>query len=58
MSMQPEDITKSRITSEADTAAKITGGYEKARYSDKSISNEELEFMLDFTKKDNYNKRI
>lgn len=58
VSMQPEDITKSRITSEADTAAKITGGYEKARYSDKNISKEELEFMLDFMKKDNYNKHI
>ena len=34
-----------------------TASYEKARYSDKNISKEELEFMLDFIKNDKYNKR-
>ena len=55
--MQPEDITRNNITSNAATAERITRSYEKARYSDKNISKEELEFMLDFIKNDKYNKR-
>lgn len=55
--MQPEDITRNNITSNAVTAERITRSYEKARYSDKNISKEELEFMLDFVKNDKYNKR-
>ena len=39
--MQPQDITINSITD----------------YSDKNISKEELEFMLDFIKNDKYNKR-
>ena len=54
--MQPQDITINRITDDADAADRITASYEKARYSDKNISKEELEFMLDFIKNDNYNK--
>lgn len=54
--MQPEDITRNNITSNAATAERITRSYEKARYSDKNISKEELEFMLDFIKNDKYNK--
>ena len=54
--MQPADITRNNITSNAATAEKITRSYEKARYSDKNISKEELEFMLDFVKNDKYNK--
>lgn len=54
--MQPEDITRNNITSNAVTAERITRSYEKARYSDKNISKEELEFMLDFVKNDKYNK--
>lgn len=54
--MQPEDITRNNITSNAVTAERITRSYEKARYSDKNISKEELEFMLDFIKNDKYNK--
>jgi len=55
--MQPQDITINRITNDADAADRITASYEKARYSDKNISKEELEFMLDFIKNDKYNKR-
>lgn len=55
--MQPQDITRDRITADAEAAEKITESYEKARYSDKNISKEELEFMLDFVKNDKYNKR-
>ena len=55
--MQPQDITINRITDDADLADRITASYEKARYSDKNISKEELEFMLDFIKNDKYNKR-
>lgn len=55
--MQPEEITRSRITADTEAADKITESYEKARYSDKNISKEELEFMLDFVKNDKYNKR-
>ena len=55
--MQPQDITINRITDDADAADRITASYEKARYSDKNISKEELEFMLDFVKNDKYNKR-
>lgn len=55
--MQPQDITRNRITNDADAADRITTSYEKARYSDKNISKEELEFMLDFVKNDKYNKR-
>lgn len=55
--MQPQDITINRITDDADAADRITASYEKARYSDKNISKEELEFMLDFIKNDKYNKR-
>lgn len=55
--MQPQDITINRITDDADAADRITESYEKARYSDKNISKEELEFMLDFIKNDKYNKR-
>ena len=54
--MQPQDITINRITDDADAADRITASYEKARYSDKNISKEELEFMLDFIKNDKYNK--
>lgn len=54
--MQPEDITKNNITSDDMTAERITKSYEKARYSDKNISKEELEFMLDFVKNAKYNK--
>ena len=54
--MQPQDITKNRITADEEAADRITAGYEKARYSDKNISKEELEFMLDFVKNDKYNK--
>ena len=52
-----QDITRNRITDDADAADRITASYEKARYSDKNISKEELEFMLDFIKNDKYNKR-
>lgn len=55
--MQPEDITIKRITDDKEAAGRITESYEKARYSDKNISKEELEFMLDFVKNDKYNKR-
>ena len=55
--MQPQDITINRITDDADAADRITESYEKARYSDKNISKEELEFMLDFIKNDKYNRR-
>ena len=55
--MQPEDITIKRITDDREAAGRITESYEKARYSDKNISKEELEFMLDFIKNDKYNKR-
>ena len=55
--MQPQDISINRITDDADAADRITASYEKARYSDKNISKEELEFMLDFIKNDKYNKR-
>ena len=55
--MQPEDITIKRITDDMEAASRITESYEKARYSDKNISKEELEFMLDFVKNDKYNKR-
>ena len=55
--MQPQDITRNRITADAEAADRITASYEKARYSDKNISKEELEFMLDFVKNDKYNKR-
>ena len=55
--MQPQDITRNRITADAEAADRITTSYEKARYSDKNISKEELEFMLDFIKNDKYNKR-
>lgn len=55
--MQPEDITIKRITDDMEAAGRITESYEKARYSDKNISKEELEFMLDFVKNDKYNKR-
>ena len=54
--MQPADITVNRITDDDAAADRITKGYEKARYSDKNISKEELEFMLDFVKNDKYNK--
>ncbi len=55
--MQPQDITRNRITVDAEAADRITASYEKARYSDKNISKEELEFMLDFVKNDKYNRR-
>lgn len=55
--MQPEDITRNNITSDDDTADRITESYEKARYSGKSISKEELEFMLDFVKNGKYNRQ-
>ncbi len=50
------DTALDNITSNAVTAERITRSYEKARYSDKNISKEELEFMLDFVKNDKYNK--
>lgn len=54
--MQPEDITRGNITSDEQYADRITADYEKARYSDKNVSDEELDFLLDFMKHGNYNK--
>lgn len=41
----PSELTKEYITADSDTASKITGVYEKARYSDEKISKEEIEII-------------
>ena len=50
-------IKSSKAARDSDGKSLETASYEKARYSDKNISKEELEFMLDFIKNDKYNKR-
>lgn len=41
----PSQITKEHITADLQLASKITGVYEKARYSDETVSKEDVEFI-------------
>ncbi|MGN0317361.1 MAG: hypothetical protein ACI4E1_05420 [Lachnospira sp.] len=43
--MMPEDLTRQRITDDNEASRKITDSYEIARYSDKSVTKEELDYL-------------
>ena len=41
----PDEITKKLITDDETKSKIITESYEKARYSDKEVSKEDIEFL-------------
>lgn len=43
--MLPDEITRKLITDDEDKSARITQNYEKARYSDKEVSKEDIDFL-------------
>ena len=43
--MMPDEITKKLITDDETKSKIITESYEKARYSDKEVSKEDIEFL-------------
>lgn len=45
IAMMPDEITKKLITDDEEKSSIITKNYEKARYSDKEVTKEDIEFL-------------